>query len=267
MKNPLQPSTSSSSSSVAGGIALNATVGRSACRYTRIAHLYPHGHQQLGRRPSNFRLAQHKQQQPATASATDADATLALAITADEGIVYVSRPELLKQTSSNWLILEVSWDVGGQKSVPLPHSAATASSAGVTTSCLIRIDLINDTKRSSSSATADVSECNESLLCAAFRSEHDCQQAQGSVATDQRGCSWRHGHSRDNSSSFPGGSPIVVVSSLSRQYQTCSPDLSTCPDGYCDDLESQSWEICPQDCTGKSILIIIIYRSAWDYNN
>ena len=220
MKNP------SPSSSVGGGIVLNATVGRSACRYTRIAHLYPHGHQQLGRRPSNFRLTQHSS---SSGGADEQQQNLALAITADEGIVYVSQPQLLSKSSNNWLLLKVSWDVG--------VAEGSTTSGDVTTSCLIRVDFIDDsTKRS-------LTECHENLLCAGFHNEQDCHEAQGSVATDQRGCSWRsHGH-RDNSSS-------VAVSSLSRQYQTCSPDLSTCPDGYCDDLESQSWEICPQDCTG-----------------
>ena len=234
MKNPLQQNPTS-----VDGIALNTTVGRSACRYTRIAHLYPHGHQQLGLRPSNFRLTQHN-------SSGGADQQrLALAITADEGIVYVSEPELLSKTTINWLILKVSWDVG--------VAEGSTSSADVTTSCLIRVELIDDTTKRSST---DAVQCHENLLCAGFHNEHDCHEAQGSVATDQRGCSWRsHGHRLDNSSSVTSS-----VNSLSRQYQTCSPDLSTCPDGYCDDLESQSWEICPQDCTGKTINLSLISR-------
>ncbi|GBM44309.1 Proto-oncogene tyrosine-protein kinase receptor Ret [Araneus ventricosus] len=31
-------------------------------------------------------------------------------------------------------------------------------------------------------------------------------------------------------------------------YATCSPDLSVCPDGLCDDLEQMERSLCPQDC-------------------
>lgn len=32
-------------------------------------------------------------------------------------------------------------------------------------------------------------------------------------------------------------------------YQTCTPDITTCPDSICDDLEQLHYGICPQDCT------------------
>lgn len=31
-------------------------------------------------------------------------------------------------------------------------------------------------------------------------------------------------------------------------YATCTPDISTCPDGVCDALEDLNDLICPQDC-------------------
>lgn len=40
---------------------------------------------------------------------------------------------------------------------------------------------------------------------------------------------------------------------ISENYSTCSPDLRTCPDGYCDVVESKNISICPQDCTSKQI--------------
>lgn len=40
---------------------------------------------------------------------------------------------------------------------------------------------------------------------------------------------------------------------ISENYSTCSPDLRTCPDGYCDVIESKNISVCPQDCTRKQI--------------
>lgn len=40
---------------------------------------------------------------------------------------------------------------------------------------------------------------------------------------------------------------------ISENYSTCSPDLRTCPDGYCDVIESKNVSICPQDCTREHI--------------
>lgn len=40
---------------------------------------------------------------------------------------------------------------------------------------------------------------------------------------------------------------------ISENYSTCSPDLRTCPDGYCDVVESKNISICPQDCTREQI--------------
>lgn len=45
---------------------------------------------------------------------------------------------------------------------------------------------------------------------------------------------------------------------ISENYSTCSPDLHTCPDGYCDVIESKNVSICPQDCTREQI------SSFWD---
>lgn len=227
---------------------LNATVGRSACRYTRVANLYPHGYQQDGQRPVSFRILEGLRP----------DENPPFAITADEGILYVSHPESLSklhhQASFDLLI---GWDVD-----PLDSSSVLQNA-----SAAFRIDIID-----SNHLLADSSEsveCDGALYCAKFRTESGCNQVVGSVATDQRGCAWRRSDSN------------TTINGPSRMYQTCSPDLSTCPDGYsfaiffffmlelnasndviilifylsfpsyCDELESLSWEICPQDCTGK----------------
>ncbi|RZC39370.1 proto-oncogene tyrosine-protein kinase receptor Ret, partial [Asbolus verrucosus] len=45
--------------------------------------------------------------------------------------------------------------------------------------------------------------------------------------------------------------PSNVGTSL---YATCTPDVNTCPDEICDDLELLNDEICPQDCTEKVLI-------------
>lgn len=52
-------------------------------------------------------------------------------------------------------------------------------------------------------------------------------------------------------------------------YGTCSSDLRSCPDGRCDALERLSSGICPQDCAGQCLLLVLqfvsrISRSVWD---
>ncbi|GAB1604720.1 proto-oncogene tyrosine-protein kinase receptor Ret-like [Argonauta hians] len=37
-------------------------------------------------------------------------------------------------------------------------------------------------------------------------------------------------------------------------YGTCSPNLDSCPDGICDDVEKQHPMLCPQDCTVKPVI-------------
>lgn len=197
---------------------LNATVGRSACRYTRVANLYPHGYQQDGQRPVSFRILEGLRP----------DENPPFAITADEGILYVSHPESLSKLHHQASFdLRIGWDVD-----PLDSSSVLQNA-----SAAFRIDIID-----SNHLLADSSEsveCDGALYCAKFRTESGCNQVVGSVATDQRGCAWRRSDSN------------TTINGPSRMYQTCSPDLSTCPDGYCDELESLSWEICPQDCTEK----------------
>ncbi|XP_046644788.1 proto-oncogene tyrosine-protein kinase receptor Ret-like [Daphnia pulicaria] len=197
---------------------LNATVGRSACRYTRVANLYPHGYQQDGQRPVNFRVLEglHPDENPV------------FSITADEGILYVSHPESLAELSNrNSLNLRIGWDL-------IPVDASGVQQNG---SAVFRIDIVDSNHLLVDSSEAV--ECDAAQYCAKFRTETGCNEVVGSVATDQRGCAWRRSDGNN------------TVNGPSRMYQTCSPDLTTCPDGYCDELEALSWEICPQDCTEK----------------
>ena len=36
---------------------------------------------------------------------------------------------------------------------------------------------------------------------------------------------------------------------MTERYETCTPDITHCPDYICDDLEYLDHRICPQDCT------------------
>lgn len=75
------------------------------------------------------------------------------------------------------------------------------------------------------------------LACAERRQRGDCESSRGLGAPTGR-CQWRQGSDKG----------------ISAKYSTCSPDLRTCPDGYCDAIESKDISICPQDCTSQPII-------------
>ncbi|KAI7805213.1 proto-oncogene tyrosine-protein kinase receptor Ret [Triplophysa rosa] len=75
------------------------------------------------------------------------------------------------------------------------------------------------------------------LACAERRQRGDCESSRGLGAPTGR-CQWRQGSDKG----------------ISEKYSTCSPDLRTCPDGYCDAIESKDISICPQDCTSQPII-------------
>ncbi|TNM99732.1 hypothetical protein fugu_012765 [Takifugu bimaculatus] len=75
------------------------------------------------------------------------------------------------------------------------------------------------------------------LSCAENRRRGDCESARGLGTTTGR-CQWRQGYDKG----------------ISENYSTCSPDLRTCPDGFCDAVESKDASICPQDCTKKPVI-------------
>uniref|UniRef100_A0A3B1K5V3 Proto-oncogene tyrosine-protein kinase receptor Ret n=1 Tax=Astyanax mexicanus TaxID=7994 RepID=A0A3B1K5V3_ASTMX len=81
------------------------------------------------------------------------------------------------------------------------------------------------------------SEKQQSLACAEKRQRGDCEAFRGLGASTGR-CQWRQGTDKV----------------ISENYSTCSPDLRTCPDGYCDVIESKNISICPQDCTREPII-------------
>uniref|UniRef100_A0A3Q3IZM7 Proto-oncogene tyrosine-protein kinase receptor Ret n=1 Tax=Monopterus albus TaxID=43700 RepID=A0A3Q3IZM7_MONAL len=73
--------------------------------------------------------------------------------------------------------------------------------------------------------------------CALNRQRGDCESVQGLGATTGR-CQWRQGTEKG----------------ITENYSTCSPDLRTCPDSFCDAVESKDISICPQDCTREPVI-------------
>ncbi|XP_071769330.2 proto-oncogene tyrosine-protein kinase receptor Ret [Centroberyx gerrardi] len=81
-----------------------------------------------------------------------------------------------------------------------------------------------------------IQENQHFLSCAESRQRGDCEAVRGLGATTGR-CQWRQGTEKG----------------ISEKYSTCSPDLRTCPDGFCDAVESKDMSICPQDCTRETV--------------
>lgn len=127
------------------------------------------------------------------------------------------------------------------------------------------------------------------LSCAENRHRGDCESTRGLGATTGR-CQWRQGtekgrlnlHSHvllfflvlstkqhcswgSKHGSYPTLSYfnikniiIIIIPGIAENYSTCSPDLRTCPDSFCDAIESKDTSTCPQDCTSK-----FWYHSFW----
>ncbi|KAL2083232.1 hypothetical protein ACEWY4_021005 [Coilia grayii] len=74
------------------------------------------------------------------------------------------------------------------------------------------------------------------LSCAEKRKRSECETFRG-LATPTGRCQWRQNTEKG----------------ISQNYSTCSPDLRTCPDGFCDVVERKDTTICPQDCTKEAI--------------
>ncbi|XP_033835766.1 proto-oncogene tyrosine-protein kinase receptor Ret [Periophthalmus magnuspinnatus] len=81
-------------------------------------------------------------------------------------------------------------------------------------------------------ANKALQETQEFSSCASNKRRGECESVRGLGATNGR-CQWRQGTERG----------------ISESYSTCSPDLRTCPNSFCDAVESKDPSICPQDCT------------------
>uniref|UniRef100_A0A8C6SDP3 receptor protein-tyrosine kinase n=1 Tax=Neogobius melanostomus TaxID=47308 RepID=A0A8C6SDP3_9GOBI len=81
-------------------------------------------------------------------------------------------------------------------------------------------------------ASTQIQISPEFSSCAGNKRRGECESMRGLGATSGR-CQWRQGTERG----------------ISETYSTCSPDLRTCPDTFCDAVERKDPSICPQDCT------------------
>ncbi|GFT59044.1 proto-oncogene tyrosine-protein kinase receptor Ret [Nephila pilipes] len=63
-------------------------------------------------------------------------------------------------------------------------------------------------------------------------------------------CQWRSGSMTTADNAGP-----------TADYATCSPDLSACPDGMCDELEQMEPTLCPQDCARKFTGEVVVSKS------
>ncbi|XP_028844947.1 proto-oncogene tyrosine-protein kinase receptor Ret isoform X2 [Denticeps clupeoides] len=75
------------------------------------------------------------------------------------------------------------------------------------------------------------------LSCAEKKGRAECETYQG-LGTATGLCQWRQGSEKG----------------ISVNYSTCSPDLRTCPDRFCDAVERKDRTICPQDCARVPII-------------
>ncbi|MEE6488714.1 hypothetical protein FKM82_015333 [Ascaphus truei] len=75
------------------------------------------------------------------------------------------------------------------------------------------------------------------LSCSESKHRSECEECGGLGAPTGR-CQWRQGHGEG----------------ITRNYSTCTPSIVTCPNGFCDVVESEDPAICPQDCTKANII-------------
>ncbi|KAK0149935.1 Proto-oncogene tyrosine-protein kinase receptor Ret [Merluccius polli] len=131
------------------------------------------------------------------------------------GVLYVNDSEALRRAECRDLqYLLLAQEEGGQTQV--------------TTQVLVTLD--GEVARAGQ-------QDQKPLSCAESRQRVDCELTRGLGATSGR-CQWRQGTEKG----------------ISENYSTCSPDLRTCPDGFCDAVESKDMSICPQDCTKEPVI-------------
>ncbi|KAI4502874.1 hypothetical protein M0802_001918 [Mischocyttarus mexicanus] len=148
-------------------------------------------------------------------------------VTEKGGIVYVTDTNLLKNAPSV-VPLKLEWRIREQ----------------VTSSLTIKVNL-TDVQPSKMEICNQIEGIVHS--CANAESRRDCELSCGvgggnilNNGTYVGQCIWRW----NGSNSLP--------TQMTKRYATCSPDLNSCPDYTCDELERLDPRICPQDCTIES---------------
>ncbi|XP_067003189.2 uncharacterized protein [Anabrus simplex] len=147
-------------------------------------------------------------------------------VTGEGGIIYVS-DSLALQSAPDIVQLTIAWDSPGSAMLSVRITNGTS-------------EVCNGTKNSGSAP----------MMCSSQKSWEMCTMlcglgTGGNNTTyngikdkmefmSKGGCAWR---GQKN-----------VNEEMTMEYATCTPDISTCPDGMCDSLEQMNLALCPQDC-------------------
>lgn len=155
----------------------------------------------------------------------DEDGTKAFAITESGGIIFVRNVTALQTARESMYYLSVKW-LKSTASIKLLLVNATT-----TTNCI---------QKNGAAQHMPVS-------CSEAETRTQCLRSCG-LGTNGTACDWRP----NNDTGF------------TTNYSTCSPSLSTCPDGICDPLEAYGQKLehflCPQDCVSAGKIYGLHHR-------
>ncbi|XP_044754271.1 proto-oncogene tyrosine-protein kinase receptor Ret [Coccinella septempunctata] len=145
-------------------------------------------------------------------------------ITQTEGIVYVYDYVALRK-AKEYIMLNITWTRNGIQEYDE-----------------LEVRLVNEPKKNCENVSFwyfcsefdNHEDCTTHTNCAVGTGGYNAVQNRDSVGYHR--CEWR---GDKNPSKFVK-TPF---------YSTCTPDVMTCPDGFCDSLEYLNHSLCPQDCT------------------
>ncbi|GAB1866896.1 Proto-oncogene tyrosine-protein kinase receptor ret [Camponotus japonicus] len=150
-------------------------------------------------------------------------------VTRRDGIVYVSNETKLR-SEPDIVELQLNW----------------SGKDGIGKINTLQVNLVNVLP---SNNTCVQSAQKELHSCANTESRENCEKSCGIASgvfsnnSFVGRCVWRgnKGNNQTNSTQ------------MSKNYSTCSPDLTYCPDNECDELERSNPHICPQDCVESEV--------------
>ncbi|KAL0274572.1 UNVERIFIED_CONTAM: hypothetical protein PYX00_002674 [Menopon gallinae] len=149
----------------------------------------------------------------------------AFGVTEIGGIVYLLDPAAVRKATAPFR-LKISWTH--------PEGFGVSS-----------VLFVNVSRTADGVCQGKPNEIKSRKSCSQKKSESECLKTCGvstgllirnSTGVTSSGCRWRNNDEPEN---------------LSVRYRTCSPDLRTCPDRFCDPLETLFPDICPQDCAAN----------------
>ncbi|XP_037958938.1 uncharacterized protein LOC119688332 [Teleopsis dalmanni] len=145
------------------------------------------------------------------------DRSGAFGITPIGGIIYVKNTTSLQTAQEEVYFLNITWQDAHQRSF------------------VINVHLL---QIQSKGAVCEHKVKSRSQTCAQIKYQTQCVKFCG-LATNGEGCVWR-----GSNGGFFG-----------RNFASCVPNVTFCPDNICDPLETMNTFICPQDCTpGNKIM-------------